>query len=81
MAAGQRRASVSTTRVVLATEPTLMVSCIRSVPRFLNIRNPVEEYQLDLVRDEPREGRIRAALVLSRGRGGFNSAIVVREYP
>ncbi|HEX8627663.1 MAG TPA: ketosynthase chain-length factor [Catenuloplanes sp.] len=50
------------------------------IPPTVNVRNPVAEYQLDLVRDEPRHGRVRAALVLSRGRGGFNSAIVVREH-
>jgi act minimal PKS chain-length factor (CLF/KS beta) len=35
-------------------------------------------YGLDLVRGEPRQHPVSAALVLARGKGGFNSAIVVR---
>jgi act minimal PKS chain-length factor (CLF/KS beta) len=38
-------------------------------------------YQLDLVRDEPRATRPDAALVLTRGRGGFNAAMVIRADP
>nr|ASV46869.1 actinorhodin polyketide beta-ketoacyl synthase [uncultured bacterium] len=34
---------------------------------------------LDLVRDEPRSVPVRNALVLARGFGGFNSAVVVRR--
>ncbi|SDO51938.1 act minimal PKS chain-length factor (CLF/KS beta) [Streptomyces sp. cf386] len=37
-----------------------------------------EEYGIDLVRGAPRETPVRAALVLARGRWGFNSAVVVR---
>lgn len=37
------------------------------------------DYQLDLVRGEPRAADVRAALVLARGRWGFNSAVVVRS--
>ncbi|MYT28900.1 MULTISPECIES: ketosynthase chain-length factor [unclassified Streptomyces] len=37
-----------------------------------------EEYQMDLVRGAPRPGPLSAALVLARGRWGFNSALVVR---
>ncbi|BBC30317.1 Ketosynthase (KS) beta subunit [Streptomyces graminofaciens] len=36
------------------------------------------EYGLDLVRGVPRETAARAALVLARGRWGFNSAVVVK---
>ncbi|MFE0733501.1 ketosynthase chain-length factor [Streptomyces sp. NPDC058855] len=36
-----------------------------------------EEYGLDLVTGEPREAPLSAALVLARGRHGFNSAVVV----
>jgi act minimal PKS chain-length factor (CLF/KS beta) len=56
---------------------------------FLSIRDGVipptphvalaDDYDIDLVGATPREGvRIRAALVLARGYGGFNSAVVVR---
>jgi act minimal PKS chain-length factor (CLF/KS beta) len=40
-----------------------------------------DEYRIDLVRDQPRPARISTALVLARGRWGFNSAVVVREVP
>ncbi|AJF67759.1 ketosynthase chain-length factor [Streptomyces vietnamensis] len=40
--------------------------------------DPSPEYDLDLVVSQPRSARIRAALVLARGHGGFNSAMVVR---
>ncbi|GAA4914990.1 ketosynthase chain-length factor [Streptomyces coeruleoprunus] len=36
-----------------------------------------EEYGLDLVRGEPRELPVSTALVLARGRWGFNSAVVL----
>jgi act minimal PKS chain-length factor (CLF/KS beta) len=36
------------------------------------------DYRIDLVPAEPREIQVRAALVLARGRGGFNAAMVVR---
>lgn len=36
------------------------------------------EYNLDLVSGQPRTAEVRAALVLARGQGGFNSAVVVR---
>lgn len=35
--------------------------------------------EIDLVRDTPRETPLRRALVLARGRGGFNSALVVEN--
>ncbi|MCH0542332.1 ketosynthase chain-length factor [Streptomyces sp. MUM 203J] len=36
------------------------------------------EYDIDLVAHQPRAASVRAALVLARGYGGFNSAVVVR---
>lgn len=42
---------------------------------------PAPEHQLDLVVTEPRSTPVRAALVLARGVGGFNSALVVRVVP
>jgi act minimal PKS chain-length factor (CLF/KS beta) len=38
---------------------------------------PLPDYQLDLVGDAPRSARIGTALVLARGFGGFNSAMVI----
>jgi act minimal PKS chain-length factor (CLF/KS beta) len=37
------------------------------------------DYGLDLVTGSPRSGALRTALVLARGHGGFNSAVVVRS--
>ncbi len=42
---------------------------------------PDPGYGLDLVLGEPRPATVRAALVLARGYGGFNSAMVVRQQP
>ncbi|MGP4087148.1 ketosynthase chain-length factor, partial [Streptomyces sp. KR55] len=36
------------------------------------------EYAIDLVTAQPRSTPVRTALVLARGYGGFNSAVVVR---
>ncbi|MEU7375385.1 ketosynthase chain-length factor [Streptomyces albidoflavus] len=38
-----------------------------------------ERYGLDLVVSQPRPARLRTALVLARGHGGFNSAMLVRS--
>ncbi|WP_181785809.1 ketosynthase chain-length factor [Streptomyces phytophilus] len=35
-------------------------------------------YAIDLVTGQPRTGEVRTALVLARGHGGFNSALLVR---
>jgi act minimal PKS chain-length factor (CLF/KS beta) len=40
-----------------------------------------DRYELDLVTGAPRPATLRAALVLARGQGGFNSAMVVRSVP
>lgn len=40
-----------------------------------------EEYELDLVCDQPRSTLAQAVLVIARGYGGFNSALVVRQVP
>ena len=36
------------------------------------------EYRIDLVRGAPRTGQVSSALVLARGKWGFNAAVVVR---
>jgi len=40
-----------------------------------------DDYGIDLVRREPRAAPVSAALVLARGRWGFNSAVVVSAVP
>jgi len=40
--------------------------------------DPCPDHLLNLVLDQPRPASVRSALVLARGSGGFNSAMVVR---
>ncbi|WP_210589425.1 ketosynthase chain-length factor [Streptomyces sp. GESEQ-35] len=40
---------------------------------------PADRFGLDLVVSQPRAARLRTALILARGHGGFNSAMVVRS--
>ncbi|MEU7578557.1 ketosynthase chain-length factor [Streptomyces sp. NPDC041068] len=47
------------------------------VPHTAHTASVPEEYGLDLVLDQPRRAALRAALILARGRHGFNSAVVV----
>ncbi|GAA0707123.1 ketosynthase chain-length factor [Dactylosporangium roseum] len=48
------------------------------VPATAHVDRPVPGHRLDLVRGTPRAQPVRAALVLARGHGGFNAAVVVR---
>ncbi|GLZ00726.1 ketosynthase chain-length factor [Actinoplanes sp. NBRC 103695] len=47
------------------------------IPPTTNV-TPDPAYGLDLVVGEPRRAPVRTALVVARGHGGFNSAVVVR---
>ncbi|WP_031488004.1 ketosynthase chain-length factor [Streptomyces bicolor] len=47
------------------------------IPPTVNTE-PLPEYGLDLVGPQPRPAQVRTAVVLARGQGGFNSAVVVR---
>ncbi|GAB3435908.1 ketosynthase chain-length factor [Flindersiella endophytica] len=53
------------------------------IPPTINLRRLAAECELDVVRAEPRTAPVRTALVLARGYGGFNAAMVVRapEHP
>ncbi|MET8976883.1 ketosynthase chain-length factor [Streptomyces sp. NPDC004539] len=46
------------------------------IPPTPHSRTIPDEYALDMVL-EPREAKVETALVLARGRGGFNSAVVI----
>lgn len=48
------------------------------IPPTINVV-PASEYELDLVVAAPRTAPVNAALVLARGYGGFNSAMIVRR--
>jgi act minimal PKS chain-length factor (CLF/KS beta) len=56
--------------------------CIRDsvIPHTINT-SPDPRYGLDVVVGKPRSLSVRSALVLARGYGGFNSAMVVRQQP
>jgi act minimal PKS chain-length factor (CLF/KS beta) len=47
------------------------------VPATAHTTSVPADYGIDLVLGEPRALPVRAALVLARGRWGFNSAVVV----
>jgi act minimal PKS chain-length factor (CLF/KS beta) len=47
------------------------------IPPTVNV-SPAPHYDLDLVTSQARAAQLRTALVLARGHGGFNSAMVVR---
>ncbi|MFJ9821214.1 ketosynthase chain-length factor [Streptomyces sp. NPDC101151] len=48
------------------------------IPPTTNV-NPSPEYDIDLVTIRPRRTSVNAAVVLARGHGGFNSALVLRS--
>jgi 3-oxoacyl-[acyl-carrier-protein] synthase II len=51
----------------------------RCAPPSINLEDPDPACALDLVRDKPHTGRIRAALSNSFGFGGSNAVLVVTE--
>lgn len=50
----------------------------RVLPPTINVRAIAPGYHIDLIIGEPRPWEPRPALVIARGKGGFNSAIVLR---
>jgi act minimal PKS chain-length factor (CLF/KS beta) len=50
------------------------------IPPTINV-SPAAGYPIDLVTARPRAARVGSALVLARGYGGFNSAMVIRSVP
>ncbi|MCE7003247.1 ketosynthase chain-length factor [Kibdelosporangium philippinense] len=48
------------------------------IPPTFGTANVPDEYGIDLVTGEPRPATVRTALVLARGRWGFNAATVIR---
>lgn len=48
------------------------------VPPTINVRTVAADSQIDLVVGEPRPWKPGVALVIARGKGGFNSAMVLR---
>jgi minimal PKS chain-length factor (CLF/KS beta) len=50
----------------------------RLIPPTIGTRTAAPEYEMDLVCGAPRAASIRHALVVARGYGGFNAAVVLR---
>ncbi len=50
------------------------------IPPAVNV-SVAQDYRIDLVTGAARAAELSAALVLARGRGGFNSAVVLRGTP
>lgn len=48
------------------------------IPPTINVSSLAPGCELALVLDQPKEANVRTALVLARGYGGFNSALVLR---
>lgn len=51
------------------------------IPPTTGVTEVSERYRLDLVLERPRAAGLRTALVLARGRGGHNSAVVLADEP
>lgn len=49
------------------------------IPATAHVADVPDEYRLDLVTGRPRRAELRTALVVARGNGGYNSAMVVRS--
>ncbi|MEU0663670.1 ketosynthase chain-length factor [Streptomyces lavendulocolor] len=49
------------------------------VPPTAHVTEAAPEHRIDLVTGQAREADLRTALVLARGHGGFNAALVVRR--
>jgi minimal PKS chain-length factor (CLF/KS beta) len=48
------------------------------IPPTINVSNLAPGCELALVMDQPKEAKLQTALILARGYGGFNSALVLR---
>ncbi|MEV4682024.1 ketosynthase chain-length factor [Streptomyces kurssanovii] len=49
------------------------------IPATAHVTDVPDDYRLDLVTGRPRRAELRTALVVARGNGGYNSAMVVRS--
>ncbi|SDQ35804.1 ketosynthase chain-length factor [Thermostaphylospora chromogena] len=47
------------------------------IPPTVGVRDVPARYAIDLVSDLPRPSRLRGAMVIARGHGGFNSVLIV----
>ncbi|GAA1772279.1 ketosynthase chain-length factor [Streptomonospora arabica] len=63
----------------LDTATALLAMAEDVVPPTVNVTDPAPYCDLDLVIGEPRNTSLHTCLVLARGYGGFNSALVLRR--
>jgi len=49
------------------------------IPPTVNLEEPAEGFDLDFVRDGARDADLGTALVVARGYGGYNAALVLRK--
>jgi len=49
------------------------------IPPTIHLERPAPGCELDFVTGEARPGKVETVLVVARGFGGFNSALVVRK--
>jgi act minimal PKS chain-length factor (CLF/KS beta) len=47
------------------------------IPPTTGVDRPADRYPLDLVVTRPRPAQLRTALIVARGYGGFNAALIV----
>ena len=50
-----------------------------AIPPTVNLDKPAEGCDLSFVKGKAKEGELRTALVVARGYGGFNAALVLRR--
>lgn len=62
---------------VMDVAATIMGMQAGLIPPMINCDDP--EFGLDFVKDKAREGSIKRALVISRGRGGINSVLALEK--
>jgi act minimal PKS chain-length factor (CLF/KS beta) len=49
------------------------------IPPTVNLREPADASPLNFVVDQPRAAELKTVLIIARGFGGFNSAMVLRK--
>lgn len=59
---------------------TLLTMKESSILPTINYESPDPDCDLDYISNRAREGKVRNALVISRGRGGINTALIVKRY-
>jgi 3-oxoacyl-(acyl-carrier-protein) synthase len=59
---------------------TLLTMKDSTILPTINYESPDPDCDLDYISNRAREGKVRNALVIGRGRGGINTALIVKSY-